>query len=217
MDKEHSSIENALKLASIDPCVVKRLHATTFDVFINEVANGKYSVIQFSGHGSCDGVYFENKIGSASEIISADSLANALSLSQIPIMALILTCCYSEDHISELSKYAHYLITVDGPAPDVAAIEFSKAFFSQYFIDYSVERSFQMALMTSRDPDLRINIHRRGVISGSGRILIDTMIKHHKLVVDLTEACDDIPNDTHSREKFLETLCTSTRTILRSS
>ncbi len=111
LDKEHSSIENALKLASIDPCVVKRL--ITFDVFINEVANGKYSVIQFSGHGSCDGVYFENKIGSASEIISADSLANALSLSQIPIMALILTCCYSEDHISELSKYAHYLITVD--------------------------------------------------------------------------------------------------------
>jgi hypothetical protein len=211
LDIEHSEIESVLSKSGLDTGLIKRLHATTLETLLDELSEGSFEIIEFSGHGNNKGIYLENDARTSSQLITTDVLLHILKIASPTLRALLLTCCYSENYKLKISNYVPYLISVDGPAPDKAAIQFSKRFFSTYLAPpYSVERAFFFAGIYGRKDNFSVKLTRRGLLRQKGKLKIEAVVGlHNKIVLDLTQIRKKIDNIDFSKDKFLELICTS--------
>src|SRR5439155_7420868 len=98
--------------------------------------------------------------------LSAFHLASLVSSHCPQIEALILSSCYSAESSNVLMTSAPFVVTVEGPADDNAAIEFTRLFYDNFLTCRSVERSLaraQIALQAlNYDRGLQIYVTRRG-------------------------------------------------------
>ena len=60
LDKEYRVIDKIIERFDIDPRRITRLHATSVNDFVAELQKGDFEIIQFSGHGSGQGIYLES-------------------------------------------------------------------------------------------------------------------------------------------------------------
>lgn len=211
LDVEHREIEAALKEVGADSSYVKRIHATTIDDLISEIGSNKYQLIQFSGHGDKEGVYLENSDHTKAELLDSTMLERVLSVASNNLKVLILTCCYSDSYRESLAQKVPYLITITGPAPDRAAINFSKWFYSTLLrSENSIEVSFAFAKAVSED--LTINLSRRGLLKQPGELKVEAKINFgNKIILDLTPIKNEIFKISENEESFINAICTSIR------
>jgi len=86
-----------------------------------------YKVVQFSGHGTQQGLAFENERGEV-QIIPQEALAGFLS--KYPnIECVILNACYSHIQGQLIARSLHYAIGMQEPISDEGATRFSMGFY----------------------------------------------------------------------------------------
>lgn len=215
LDLEHRAIEEALKNAQVNADYVRRLHATTVGDLISAVSGHDLDIVQFSGHGSPEGIYLEGEGHAAGELLDFVALQEIIRLSPPSLRAVILTCCFSGEAREALAPKVPYLISVDGPAPDKAAIEFSRVFYSSLLSDkqQNIERAYDIAKFGAGRSSLKVCLTRRGLLRRPGDLKIEATLRKQEqsLVIDLTPVRDRIQELKLDEEEFLDSICTGIR------
>jgi hypothetical protein len=211
VDKEHRAIDQIIDKFHIDSNRIVRLHATSVTDFIAELQKSDFEIIQFSGHGSTEGIYLETANINQGEVVSAKRVSTLLHGSSPKLKAVIFISCFSASSISDLIDIAPYLITVSGPAEDDAAIEFIRRFYETLFKSDSVELAFETAVRLVGAILERQGIHpvlsRRAKEKGSGRFLVQAFpTSGDSILIDLTDVEEDLPKLKISKDKFLSLL-----------
>jgi hypothetical protein len=209
LDKEHRAIDEVLSKLQLPQNTVTRRHATTFEDLVKALAEFEYSIIQFSGHGSNQGIYLEGLGGVSGQLITPQQLTRLLSETQPNLKAAILMCCFSADSLPVLIDAAPYLVTVFGPADDNSSINFVRLFYEFYFKNESIETSYLFAQELASS-GLQTVLSRRALDEAKGRILFQIFPKGDHfgdtILIDLNDAENDIKELGISRENFLAIL-----------
>ena len=79
LDKEHRAIDAVLRELGLDSSVVLRRHAVSVEDFSAAIRSGEFEIIQFSGHGSEEGIVLERQPTGKKELVDASRLTAALS------------------------------------------------------------------------------------------------------------------------------------------
>jgi len=145
LDQEHKMLDLLIDAGKVPKNQLERLHATEFSDITRVINSSNLKILQFSGHGSAEGFFIESKNDPNGRMMTPTELKEAITLLTPNLEALILMSCYSANTISELQDTARYVITVEGPASDNVAIEFSKHFYTAYFRTHDVGSSLKMA------------------------------------------------------------------------
>jgi hypothetical protein len=213
LDIEHRVIDDVIEARNVPPGTIIRLHAARLLDIVNSLSEREYSLIQFSGHGSNQGIFIESgKETENSEFVTAKKLAELLTKSQPNLKAAIFLSCYSAESIRYLSKVAPYVISVSGSANDRMSIRFIRYFYSHYFKSYSIERSYFYAQLLS---GLSPSIDRRALQSSEGRNLIPVVPTGDHIgdcfLVDISQIENKIEILHIDRDEFINTLARKIR------
>ena len=101
-------------------------------------------IVHFSGHGSEEGLFFEDTVGN-SKLISHSALASLFRLlaQRVQIDCVVLNGCYSEGQAVAIAQHAPYVIGMRQSVEDDAAIEFAVGFYDALARGDSVEFAFE--------------------------------------------------------------------------
>ena len=106
LDKEHRAVDEAKARFGSKLDVVDRRQATTLEDLTRVLTGMQYDIIQFSGHGSVDGIVLEDSNLQGSCVLPAQQLGAMLLEAQPNLRAAMLMCCYSSDAIPQLMRVA---------------------------------------------------------------------------------------------------------------
>jgi hypothetical protein len=209
LDKEHRAVEQVVNALKLQADTVVRRHATTFDDFVRALAEADYSVVQFSSHGSAEGIFLEASSTDRGELITADRIANLLARTQPTLRLAIFMSCFSSASLPDLIKAAPYILTVSGPADDSTSIEFVKVFYERLLHEHSIEGAcFWAQEMTSGN--LQAILSRRALSETDRRVLFKVFPRGNHLgdsfLVDISQAEKDIESLQIPRDTFLSML-----------
>ena len=102
----------------------------------------KPSIVHFSGHGKGEkGLVFVDD-SSKTKLINAESLAGLFKLFVDQVECVILNACYSEEQAKAISQHIDYVIGMNQPIQDQAAIEFAVGFYNALGEGISYEQAF---------------------------------------------------------------------------
>lgn len=161
LDKEDRILAR-LARAFRDDAHVDRYHASNVDDIHSIVLDEAYDVIQFSGHGSSEGIYLEKpdldpKEG---ELVSAERLVSLIDLASVPPKLAILLSCYSDDSLSTLVELAPFVITSRNTVTDDECLCFVQGLYESLFRGNSIHTAFEHAQQLLATKNLRKNSFR---------------------------------------------------------
>lgn len=219
LGNEHRAVEQVLRDLHVDSSLVYRLHATTTEDLINALLEREYEIVQFSGHGNREGFLLEDTtLRDKGVFVSAKEIANILHETSPKLKVAIFMSCYSTDSISVLVNAAPYIITVTGPADDNAAIEFIARFYSTYLQKGVIKTAFNVARnyvkLINQDSGLISILSRRAEVAKTeNQVLYQAFPsgKDDSVLIDLTEAENDIKLLDETEDEFLEELTSKIR------
>jgi hypothetical protein len=176
LDKEDKILAN---LARQFPTSVslERLHASDVRDIHGILVDGSYDVIQFSGHGSKDGIFLERQDFQAGELVSAQRLFSLLELPPKPPLLVVLLSCYSAESVSVLANAAPFVITSTESVADSACLAFVEGFYEHLFRGRSVRFSFDHAKSYMRARDLASDpfvLSRRHLITQRNSVFVES-------------------------------------------
>jgi hypothetical protein len=212
LDKEHRAVDDAKARFGTNADAVVRMHAATLEDITRALTKQPYDIVQFSGHGSLEGIMLEDSNLVGPFVLSADRLCAILLEAQPNLRAVLLTCCYSSTGIAHLAAAAPYLITVSGEGADEAIIGFVRVFYETFFQHTSVERAFHMAqVFVSAEAHLNTVLSRRAESTHSGAPLYQVFpsspeARGDSILIDLSQVEEDIQRLDISRDRFLSIL-----------
>jgi len=145
LDEEIREINNGLRLSkNRDKFSLKYQFATRIDDLRRALLGYSPNIIHFSGHGDGeDGIALEDKMGHTF-LVGKDALAEFFSLFSKTVECVILNACYSEAQALAIAESISYVIGMKKGIGDVAAIEFSKAFYDGLGNGDTVEFAFKL-------------------------------------------------------------------------
>jgi hypothetical protein len=92
------------------PVSIERLHASEIDDIHQVIASEDFDIIQFSGHGSPDGIYLEKAdFRPSGELVTTERLESLLSIAESPPRLVIFLSCYSNSSVQSLSRVAPFV------------------------------------------------------------------------------------------------------------
>ncbi|HEC85190.1 MAG: CHAT domain-containing protein [Candidatus Parabeggiatoa sp. nov. 1] len=128
--------------------VLKQQWATTLDEVRHTLLDLKPHFVNFSGHGAGQaGIVLEDEAGK-SQLVSTDALANFLAPFAGQIECVILNACFSAVQASAIVKHINYVIGMNQPIEDKAAISFAGGFYDALAAGESIATAFQMGRTT---------------------------------------------------------------------
>jgi hypothetical protein len=144
LDKEDKLINQLGKRYSI---TIDRLHASQIEDIHDVIASDNFDIIQFSGHGSPDGIYLDKgDFTSSGELVTPDRLESLLSIAENPPRLVIFLSCYSNSAVRTLSRVAPFVISAIGEVRDDACLEFIRCFYERHFSGHAISRAFDDAI-----------------------------------------------------------------------
>ncbi|MCJ7853074.1 CHAT domain-containing protein [Pseudomonas monteilii] len=201
LDREQRRVNQALEIEKSDVQVDFKQAATLEDL-ARAIAQTKYDILQFSGHGDSDGFCLDMPSGHEGHYVESKRLSALVEATQSTLSAVVLMSCYSAGAAENFLKVSPYVITVSGEADDQAAIDFSGHFYEHYFRTGSVEIAFNFAsafVHNALDVSLtKGDAHERTL----PRLAVYPHPHRDPLYVDLTEARHTIANLDISEERF---------------
>lgn len=123
-----------------DKIQVEIKHAATIHDFRRALLDDSYSIVHFSGHGTGQGLAFEDDFGEV-KLISPQALATFLADST-SIQCLILNACYTDLSGELFSKYIPYTIGMQGAISNTGAMEFTRGFYDAIGAGKNIEKAF---------------------------------------------------------------------------
>jgi hypothetical protein len=203
LDREHRAIDAVLREMGLDSSVILRRHAVSVED------------IQFSGHGSEEGILLERQPTGKQELVDAGRLTAALSGVSPKTRAFLFLSCFSSASLAELAMAAPFVITVSGSAADEACIQFVASFYRSYMAEGSIESAFREAGIEIDFRGFGSNLHtvltRRALLRGESATLYATSVQGDTLYVDVSPVEVQIQALGVKRERFLSALCRKIR------
>ncbi|MGN6639212.1 MAG: CHAT domain-containing protein [Mucilaginibacter sp.] len=145
---EYAAIKNVLA-ASInrdnfffkDPVL-----AATIESVVDAINISKPTIIHFSGHAGRKGIILSDRNNNA-DLIPSTILEGYFDSFDDGTNCVFLNACYSVEQASIISKYSKYVIGMNCPIGDDAAVMFSEAFYRCLFNDSELnyEKAFKQA------------------------------------------------------------------------
>jgi hypothetical protein len=103
------------------------------------------AIVHFSGHGSgSDGLILENDSGET-QLVSSEALAKLFKQFQQEVQCVVLNACYSEEQAQAIHQYIDCVVGMKKAVGDVAAINFSTAFYEALGAGKSYDKCFNFA------------------------------------------------------------------------
>lgn len=215
LDKEHRAIDKVLDHLRLDPGIVRRLHAVTLKDVVEAIQSQHAEIIQFSGHGSDEGIYLDRQDHLGSELVDASRLAGLLKTAKSPPRVLILLSCFSSSTVGALGTIGPYLVTLTGEADDDACVEFASTFYRVYLATSRIEMAFSNASETVAAvyPEKRLYpvLSRRAATERGDSLVTVACRRDDAVLIDTSLAEDDIRALGARREEFLALLCRKIR------
>ena len=93
------------------------------------IAEEKPGIVHFCGHGLEDGNLLLEDDGGNNKPVAPEALASLFKLHADYVKCILLNACYSEKPAEEISQHIDYVIGMNNPIQDKAAIEFARGFY----------------------------------------------------------------------------------------
>ncbi len=130
LDKQIREIEEAIRRANKrDLFEIKVRTAVRPSDIRRVIAEERPSIVHFCGHGEQDGSLLLEDDGGNNKPVAPSSLASLFKLHTDYVKCVLLNACYSEKTADAISQYINYVIGMNNPIQDSAAIEFAKGFY----------------------------------------------------------------------------------------
>jgi HEAT repeat protein len=100
-------------------------------------------IIHFCGHGTEQGLFLEDNTGKA-KVVSNEFLTDLLRVFADRIECVVLNACYSENLADQLVQHLNYVIGMNQPVWDDAAIAFTEGFYDALGAGEPYERAFEL-------------------------------------------------------------------------
>ena len=142
LEKEFARVHQDLQQAGATFKLVAEWNTPIADLQ-RAVLKHKPSIIHFSGHGSSEGgIFLEN-----SELVDVEALSTLFRLANemSAVDAVLLNACYSELQARSVVRHIPFVIGMNAPITDKAAISFAPAFYGAMANRYEVTWAFEVA------------------------------------------------------------------------
>jgi hypothetical protein len=147
-------------------------HAATIDDARRALLDVQYDVVHFSGHGTGNGLAFEDSTGSLF-VPPEHAVAELLAAFSPPLHCVLFNACYSSRQAAFTAFTLPFTVAMDGPIADDAAIVFSGAFYDSLAAGRDVPFSFNqglVALKLAGHPDSVVpRLVQRGVADSTSQ------------------------------------------------
>jgi CHAT domain len=122
--------------------LIQQRWGARFDDLHQSLFDFKPQIVHFTGHGSEDGLVFDDEKGEG-QVIGADLLCKLFDLFSSRIDCVVLNASYSDNIARELSANVGCVIGISGAVQDEAAIAFATGFYRALAAKLSFEDAFK--------------------------------------------------------------------------
>ena len=130
LDKEIQKIEDAIRRANKRDLFDIRIRTAVRSQDIRRaIAEEKPQIVHFCGHGLEDGSLLLEDEGGHNKSVSPEGLASLFQLHANYVNCVLLNACHSAKTAEAISKYINYVIGMNQPIGDQAAIAFAQGFY----------------------------------------------------------------------------------------
>jgi hypothetical protein len=146
LGQEVRDIREGLRLArNRDNFVLEARWAVRPRDIRREILDFRPHIIHFSGHGAGEtGLCFEDETGQL-KLVTGEALAGLFKQFARQIECVLLNACYSEEQAKAIVQHIDYVIGMNKPIGDKAAIEFAVGYDPQYDEGSPVEFAYDIA------------------------------------------------------------------------
>jgi hypothetical protein len=146
LGEEAREIYNGLRGAKKrDDFVLQQVWAVRSEDVRRAMLDHEPQIVHFSGHGDGEnGIAFEDNDGNT-QLVSTDALANFFEAFSDSVECVVLNACYSEVQAQAIAEHIDYVIGMNQPIGDNAAIEFAVAFYDAIGAGKDVPFAFNLA------------------------------------------------------------------------
>ncbi|NJM73224.1 MAG: CHAT domain-containing protein [Scytonema sp. RU_4_4] len=154
LGEEARRIQEALKLAKYrDQFEIATEWAVRVEDLRRAMLDHQPHIVHFSGHGAgTQGLALEDNSG-VTQLVSSESLTSLFELFRGTVECVLLNACYSEVQAQAIHRHIDYVIGMNQPIGDVAAIEFATGFYDALGAGENYDYAFSMG---------RASIHLKG-------------------------------------------------------
>lgn len=188
---------------------VERLHASEIEDIHKVIIDGEFEVIQFSGHGSTQGIYLEksNYKGDSSELVSAERVVSIINLANKNPLIVLFLSCYSDSFIETLSNAAPFVVTSKDRVEDEECIVFVQGFYERLFRGASIKSAFDQSvhlLVAKGYPSDSFKLSRRTIIKKGDSLFVESKPNHERdsILVNLDSIQDQMGKFEMSEEEL---------------
>ena len=130
LDREIREIEEAIRRATKRDLFDIRIRTAVRPQDIRRaIAEEKPQIVHFCGHGLDNGYLLLEDDGGNNKPVAPEALALLFKLHTNYVKCVLLNACYSEKPADAISQHIDYVIGMNNPIQDKAAIEFAKGFY----------------------------------------------------------------------------------------
>ncbi|EAQ81489.1 CHAT domain-containing protein [Blastopirellula marina] len=137
-----------------DKINIRTLNAATIDDLRRALLDNTFDIVHFSGHGTKNGLVFEDTNGRLM-VPASDALAELLL--RRSVKTVLLNACYSLSVGRLTSMGAEFTIATTGPISDPAAIEFTRGFYDAIGAGYDAADAYDEGMSTAKLKELHID------------------------------------------------------------
>lgn len=165
LDEEVREIQAALEASrNRDAFEVITRWAVRVDDLQKVLLDYNPQIVHFSGHGDGDnGLILEDELGQA-RMVSTNALAKLFSLFQGTIQCVCLNACYSEVQAEAIHAAIPFVVGMNQPIGDKAAIKFAQGFYRAIGANRSIEEAYEFgcnAIDLQHHPDVSVPVMKR--------------------------------------------------------
>lgn len=144
LDEEFREIHGVLgRVGRQDQFVLKQQWAVTSRAVQTAMLDFNPQIVHFSGHGEGNkGLVFDDGTGQV-KFVDAEALAGLFKLFAKQVECVILNACYSEVQADAIARHINYVIGMNQPIGDKAAIEFAVGFYNALGAGRIVEEAYE--------------------------------------------------------------------------
>ena len=145
--EDDRTLRQSIRLsADRDRIEIETLNAATIDDLRRALLRGPFDIVHFSGHGTQEGLVFEDEAGQRF-VPSPQALAALFAHRKIRVA--VLNACYSLS-VGRISAIGtQYTIAASGPLSDPAAVEFTRGFYDGLGAGLDVPGAFDEGKLTA--------------------------------------------------------------------
>jgi tetratricopeptide (TPR) repeat protein len=145
LKREVEAVEKELqRFQRHEQFVFKQQWATTLEALRHALLDQQPQIIHFAGHGAGQaGILLEDENG-ASQLVSGETLARFFEPIAATIECVILNACFSALQASSIVKYVDFVIGMNQPIKDKAAIGFAIGFYGALAAGEPIPSAFKL-------------------------------------------------------------------------